>query len=261
MWISSSIARELTPLSGYAWRVTQPQDTMARLLTTDPFVAPELLLDLINDGGRDYPHECQHLHPWLKAPFEHRENPPPMSRFRRHRATHRVLYLAQQQNTALAEFSYHQFVFFSASEGHAWPSRPRPIVVFQTHYATRHGIDLTAAPFVADRDTWIDPENYGATHAFGDAAYAANSQAIRFESARVPNRKVNIALFDCTCIDVPAPSKVQPWDAIIEPGRITLYITLPDYPTPTTTTTVFDRSVFELAGRLPRPRGNELLEE
>lgn len=255
MWDSSSIARELTPLCSDAWRVAESPVAMARVLTADPFEAPGLLLDLIGDGERDYPPECRHLHPLLKAPFERRESEPPMSRFRRRRAHHRALYLAEYRETALAEFSYHQFVFFTASDGHPWPSRPRPIVVFRAHYATHHGVDLTAAPFAVDREVWINPKHYGKTQAFGDAAHAASAQAIRFESVRDPQQRANVALLSCTGIDSPKPIEMQPWSVAIEPRRITLYITSPDYATMAAKT--FERPDFEVDGHLPRPRGHE----
>lgn len=227
---------------------------MVRLLTVDPFEAPGLLLDLIGDGAGDYPSECQHLHALLKAPFERRESEPPASRFRRRRARHRALYLAEHRDTALAEFSYHQLVFFTASDGHPWPSRPRPIVVLRAHYATHRGVDLTAAPFATDRDVWADPEHYRQTQAFGDAARGACAQAIRFESVRDPQQRANVAVLDCAAIDSPTPIEMQPWAAAIEPRRITLYSTPPGYSNAGTAT--FERSTFEIAGRLPRPSGD-----
>lgn len=254
MWDSSSIARELTPLCSDAWRVAESPVAMARVLTADPFEAPGLLLDLIGDGERDYPPECRHLHPLLKAPFERRESEPPMSRFRRRRAHHRALYLAEYRETALAEFSYHQFVFFTATDGDPWPARPRPLVVLRAHYATDRGVDLTAAPFAADREVWADAEDYAQTQAFGEAAHAASALAIRFESARDPQRLANVAVLGCAAIDSPTQIDLQPWAAAIEPRQITLYATPPGYPS--TATTVFRRSDFEIAGRLPRPNGH-----
>ncbi|MDN5869613.1 MAG: RES family NAD+ phosphorylase [Nitrococcus sp.] len=255
MWSSSFIARELTPLRGDTWRVAENPEAMARLLTGDPVEAPAVLLDLIGGRERDYPPECRHLHFLLKAPFERREREPPVSRFRRRRAQHRALYLAEHRETALAEFSYHQLIFFTASDGYPWPSRPRPVVVLRAHYATEHGVDLTVAPFAANREVWADPEDYAQTQAFGDAAHAATAQAIRFESVRDPKQRANVALLSCTAIDSPMPLDLQPWAAAIEPRRVTLYITLPGYPA---TAITFERSTFEVAGRLPRPRGHEL---
>ncbi|HLQ85771.1 MAG TPA: RES family NAD+ phosphorylase [Salinisphaeraceae bacterium] len=255
MWNSSSIARELTPLGGAAWRVTESPDAMLRLLSTDPFTAPGLLDDLLSDGGRNYPAECRHLHPLLKAPFERRDSAPPASRFRRRRAHHRALYLAEHRDTALAEFSFHQLLFFSASDGAAWPARPRPIIVLRARYATDHGADLTAAPFAADERLWIDPEDYTHTQAFGAAAHAASVQAIRFASARDPRRRANVAVLECACIVSPKPLALQPWTAAIEPQRVALYITAPGHPNAAAT---FKRSIFEVDGRLPRPYNRKL---
>lgn len=221
---------------------------MARLLAGESFEAQTLLLDLIDEGARDYPPECRALHPLLKGPFERRDSEPPASRFRRRRARHRALYLAEHRETALAEFSFHQLVFFTASQGNPWPSRPRPIVVLQARYATERGVDLTAAPFAADREIWTDPEDYGRTQALGDAAHTAAAQAIRFESVRDPERRANIALLSCSPVDPPMPLELQGWAVAIEAHRVSLWRI-----GEITTAASFDRSTFEIAGRLPRP--------
>ncbi len=250
MWSTSFIAPELLPLHGDAWRIAESPDAMARLLADDSFEAQTLLLDLIDEGIRDYPPECRALHPLLKAPFERRDSEPPASRFRRRRARHRALYLSEDRETALAEFSYHQLVFFTASQGHAWPSRPRSIAVLQARYATDHGVDLTVAAFAADRQVWTDPEDYAGTQAFGDAAHEATAQAIRFESVRDPRHRANIVLLSCRPLDPPMPLELQGWSVMIEPRRVSLWRI-----GEITTAASFERSAFEIDGRLPRPYG------
>lgn len=250
MWTASSITPELATLGSDVWRTAEVPEAMARLLIEDASgLDAARLLGVIGEGERDCPLECALLHPLLRAPFERRDTHPPASRFRRRIAAYRALYLAEHRDTALAEFSYRQFLFFSAAgDAAAWPSRPRPIVVLKAGCATDRGIDLTAAPFAAQRHRWADPEDYAPTQAFGETAHGAAVHVIRFESVRDPEQRANLAILNCAAVNPPEPLEIQGWQAMAAPRQVSLW-----RPGDPTGIVEFARTVFEVGGRLPRP--------
>jgi RES domain len=164
----------------------------------------------IEDTKPAIPPECRHLGFLLFTPF--RYSPYPFdSRFRRKGSSLGVFYAAEAAETAIAEKVFYRLLFFSESPATPWPKNPGEYTAFAAQFATDYAADLTTAPWLAQRASWVHPTDYSQCLDFADACRAAALEAIRYESVRDPAARANIALLTCQAFTQTEAVALQTW--------------------------------------------------
>jgi len=163
---------------------------------TDTLEEQAALERLIEETKPKVPDECRHLGYLLLTPFRYASYPH-NSRFRRAGHSEGVFYASEFTETAIAEAAFYRLLFYSESPATPWPSNPGEHTAFAAEIATPRAIDLTRAPFDADRALWTQPVDTSSCLDFADAARAQGIEAIRYESVRDPLSRANIALLTC----------------------------------------------------------------
>lgn len=169
-----------------------------------------LLEDEIEDTKPPLPPECARLDYLLATPFRYGRYPG-NSRFRREGYSPGVFYASEAVETAVAETAFYRLLFFSESPGTLWPRNALEFTAFEARYATKHGIDLMAAPFAQQAADWTRLSEYSACLALADAAHAAGIEIIRYQSVRDPQGGANLALLSCAAFAMPRPTHTTTW--------------------------------------------------
>ncbi len=195
-WTAAALASNAGPLRGRLWRVVEAQAKVATMKLTDTLEEQAALERLLERAKPKIPAECDHLSYLLFTPFRYAPYPFD-SRFRRAGSHPGVFYASEAPDTAIAEASFYRLLFFAESPATPWPSNPAEHTVFAVSVATERAIDLTRPPLDRDRATWTHPTDYRACLDLADAARAAGTEAIRYESVRDPDKRANVALLTC----------------------------------------------------------------
>ena len=188
---------------------------VSTMALVDTLEEQALLEQLLDDSKPSVPHECRGLHYLLFTPFRYAAPYPHGSRFRAAGVTRGVFYASQQQATAIAEMSFRRLLFYAESPQTPWPVNAADYTAFSVRYAGR-GIDLTRPPLDAGAKAWTDPLDYGPTQALADAARAADTQVLRYQSARTEG--VNVALLTCAAFRSRAPEERRRWKVHVGPS-------------------------------------------
>jgi RES domain len=195
-WTPGALKSECGALRVRGWRVVEAQSKVSTMKLTDTLEEQAALEKLIEETKPKVPEECRHLGYLLLTPFRYAPYPHD-SRFRRAGSSDGVFYCSESVETAIAETAFHRLLFYAESPATPWPANPAEHTAFAAEIATPRAIDLTRAPFTRDRSAWVDPVTYSACLDFADAARAAEVEAIRYESARDPLKRANLALLTC----------------------------------------------------------------
>ncbi|MBS0580972.1 MAG: RES family NAD+ phosphorylase [Proteobacteria bacterium] len=159
------------------------------------------------------PESVRGLHYLLATPFRYR--PRAGSRFRNAFAAG-VWYGAEALRTALAEKSYWRLRFLLDSPGTP-ELKPVGHTAFRVRVRTRAALDLTRAPFAAERSAWTSPVSYARTQALAVAARTAGIELIRYESVRDPGHAACAAVLSAKVFGRSQPREQQEW--FIAAGR------------------------------------------
>ena len=81
---------------------------------------------------------------------------------------------------------------------------------FSVRFRSAAGLDLTAAPFDAERARWMHPTDYAPCQTLADTARAADVEALLYRSAR-DGSGVNVALLSCRAFAGNEPLERQTW--------------------------------------------------
>jgi RES domain len=210
MWTPGALASEARRYAGAVWRVVETQYKSATMRITDSLEEQAILEEILEESKPIVPEDCRRLDYLLATPF--RYAPYPFgSRFRRARQREGAFYAAEVVETAIAEAAFYQLLFFIESPEAKLPSGPGEYTAFSAACATSLHVDLTAAPFNKQRETWTHPTKYEPCQDFADAAREAGVQVVRYESARDPAHRANIAVLSCGAFTDPAPRARQTW--------------------------------------------------
>ncbi|WP_308909457.1 RES family NAD+ phosphorylase [Pseudokordiimonas caeni] len=224
MWTPTGLASEFHRYRGRIWRIVEGQHRISTNRLADPEDQGRLE-DLIEEVKPDLPPETEGLHFLLAACF--RYGYPKESRFRRADERPGIFYGAEHEETVLAEIAWWRLDFFSRSPGVELPSGQSEHTSFTVEVAFDRLIDLTAEPFLADRDKWIS-EDYKDCHALADAARVANAEAIRYESSRQRDGKGrNLAVLHPRCF-CGSPRVEMTWHFRYESGDLVATSAFPD---------------------------------
>lgn len=201
---------------GLIWRVAEDQGRPATMALVDTLDEQARLEALLEGSKPAMPKACAHLHYLLATPFRY---PPSRhgSRFRPPFAPFGCYYAAEEIETAVIETLFWRLLLLADAPGLPLPARPLERIGFAALVATDALLDLTLPPLRARRDTWTHPTDYAPCQALASEAQGAGIQALRYESARDPAARANIALLDCAAFAAPAPRHRQSWHLFLRP--------------------------------------------
>lgn len=250
IWTRCGGSSELRPLGCEPWRVVESQ----RLVSTRPLVDSDaehqVLEELIDRSKPPLPREAgfARLHYLLASPFRY----PPLphgSRFgRRHERS--LWYGSEALRTALAETAYYRLVFFSGSAARLAP-HALPFSAFRVRVRTKLGVDLSRPAFASELRRICSPSDYAVSQALGSDLRAAGVEAVRYPSARDPERGLNLALFTAAAFASPRPlAAPETWHCTVSAG---LDVAFRHERATGIDTVEFPRSAFLVRGKLPAP--------
>lgn len=215
MWTPSALASEFRDYRGRVWRVVEAQHRISTNRLADSLEAQALLEQLAEEVKPLVPTAARHLHFLLSSPFRygHRSS----SRFRAAHERPGIFAASEQESTAIAETAYWRLAFLSRSPGLAAPRTTTEHSAFTAELSVDRALDLTADPFVADKGHWTS-DDYKVCQQLASAARTASCQAIRYQSARDPDARANVALLDPAGFASAQPRLERTWHLRIE-GR------------------------------------------
>jgi hypothetical protein len=208
MWTPSALASEFRPYKGRVWRVVEAQHRISTNRLSASLDEQRLLEELAEAVKPDLPSSARGLHYLLASPFRygHRSS----SRFRRADERPGIFYASEAEAAAIAETAYWRLVFLSRSPGLAPPTTTSEHSSFSVAVGIERNIDLTDQPFARDASRWTS-NDYSDCQSLGTAARTAGCQGIRYTSARDPEHRANLALFDPAAFVDKAPRTGTTW--------------------------------------------------
>lgn len=247
IWKRCEGERQIRPLRGRLLRLVESQEQVATQQLVDDLEEQALLEQLLESSKPPLPEGTAGLHYLLKTPFRY----PPLrwgSRFGS-RDEPSLFYGAWSLETAMAETAYYRFLFWSGMASPPPSGRIRSAhASFEVRYQVERGIQLQAPPFVAERESLTDRCDYQATQGLGRAMRAAGVEAFEFESARCPERGINVALFVPRAFAERKPKNMTAWLCETSAGQVAFKQAQgPDQPR------LFRLGLFLEDGVLPRP--------
>ncbi len=178
---------------------------------TDTVHEQERLEQLIEASKSKVPEECRHLHFLLATPFRYGAPYPHGSRFRRAGLTPGVFYASEVGRTAIIEIAFYRLLFFADSPATPWPTNAGEYTTFAVEYEAAQAVDLMAAPLGKHRAVWTHATRYAPCQEFADAARAEGISIIKYQSARDPDRGLNVAILSCRAFAKPAEVDRRTW--------------------------------------------------
>lgn len=245
IWAACSARAAPVALTGDILRLVESQEQVATNSLVRTLAEQALLEELLETSKPALPAPVMGLHYLLASPFRY----PPLpwgSRFGR-RFEPSLFYAARGTDTVLAEGAYYRFVFWS---GMATP----PAVPLDTRHTlfsvtiqTPQGLQLQRPPFDDFADALTNRRRYDATQALGSAMRAEGIEAFEYESARDPQRGLNVALFAPTVLATSKPTILDEWLCETNAERVSYYSR------PGGGIREFPRQQFLVDGELPLP--------
>jgi RES domain len=247
IWTRCAGSSRAAPLALAAWRAVESQTVVStrKLVDSDDEQAVlEELIDRVKPPSPPGP-EFRGLHFLLATPFRH----PPLrhgSRFGT-RAERGIWYGARELATVFAEVAYYRLVFLDGTAADLGTIAVE-LSAFRCQVRTRHGVDLTVAPFAAYRKRISDPSSYGESQDLGREMRAGGVEAFLYFSARDPEGGAGIGLL-APAFGRRRPSVPEAW--ICHASRDKVEIAKKDVFVRRRLR--FPREVFAVGGRLPAP--------
>lgn len=225
-------------------RFVEGQHYIATRQLVDSPEEHELLERLLDDSKPPAPLENSRgkLHYLLFTPFRY---PPLRHGGRFHRPFEQsIFYGSSMPMTAMAEISYHRFVFIAHSAADFLPMDV-PYTHFQTRISSQKAILLTAPPFDAYRAEISDPASYARSQPLGTRLREAGAEMFTAFSARWAEGH-NIGLFTPEAFATNKPSSSSHWIAFVSEDRVEF-----SQPGRVAAPHAFQRADFEVGGVLP----------
>src|SRR3954463_13355009 len=227
IWTLDALSSSAAPLSGKAWRVVEAQHRVSTAKLTDDLREQERIEEIIEASKPVVPAECRHLHFLLSTPFRYGSPYPKGSRFRRPGLTDGVFYASALSRTAIIETSFSRLLFFAESPGTPWPRNPGEFTAFAIEFSTARALELTAAPWDAQRHVWRHPTDYATCQALAEDARRAQIDLIKYESARTPSPAINFALLSCGAFSKNEEVDRQTWRIHFSPSGVRAFCEMP----------------------------------
>lgn len=210
IWTRRAGSSEIRRISGTARRAVEAQHVVATAKLTDSLEEQAILERIVERVKPPLPAEAgfEGRHFLLTTSFRY----PPLrhgSRFAV-RTEPSIWYGAHELGTVFAEVAYYRLWFLEGTEAEI-ASLEVELSVFSVPYRTRKGLDLTRAPFDADRAAISSPSSYRESQALGGAMREAGVEAFRYRSARDPGGGKCVGLFTPRAFGALAPSEPRTW--------------------------------------------------
>jgi RES domain len=206
-WTPRAVASNTLSFAGDVWRAVEAQHVVSTRALVDTLEEQHVLERVLDEGKPSVPEGTARLHYLLFTPFRYAP-PPGGSRFRGPNDPG-VFYAADARRTACAELGYWRWRhLLDVPALHSMPSRPQ--TVFRTKLATP-AVDLREPPFVQDRKTWTQPDDYSGCQRFGAVARESGIGAIRYESVRDPQHGGCCAVMTPSAFAKTSPLEQQTW--------------------------------------------------
>ena len=248
IWTQCAAKFRFCAFSAQPYRAVEAQHVNATRKLVDSDDEQALLEGLIEKAKPKEPPpvRAKRLHYLLSTPFRH----PPLrhgSRFGR-RQEMGIWYGAESRKTVFLEKAYYALLFLEGTTADLGPVT-QPLTVFQVSLKTDAGADLTRAPFGKYEAQISSPTTYAHSQALGSVLRSKSVTALRYISARDPDRGINFALF-LPIFTRKAPKNEQGW-VCISTHRFVEF--KPNIAVPSRERLRIERELLEVDGRLPAP--------
>jgi len=215
-WTPRAVASEASALRQDVWRAVEAQHVVSTRALVDTLEEQHVLERVLDEGKPPIPAAAARLHYLLFTPFRYAP-PPGGSRFRGP-SDPGVFYAADAVRTACAELGYWRWRhLLDVPALRAMPTKPQ--TVFRVKLAAT-AVDLREPPFLRDRRTWTQRDDYSGTQRFGVVAREARIGAIRYESVRDPQHGGCCAVLDPAAFARPKPLEQQTWMLSVSRDRV-----------------------------------------
>ena len=244
IWTQCAGRTRVRPLAGEAWRVVEPQHLVATRKLVDSDAEQQLLEELIESTKPPLPEG--RLHFLLTTPFRY----PPLrygSRFGT-RAQRGIWYGSVGQRTAFSETAYYRLLFLEGTAADLSPLMVE-LSAFRAPFRSEQGVDLAALPFAEFRDRISSPVSYRESQRLGYEMREAGVYVFRYWSARDRQGGLNVGLFTPKAFSSRKPTVPETWRCVV--ARDGVEMTKKDVFVRASFR--FERSEFEVEGRLPAP--------
>jgi RES domain-containing protein len=246
IWKRSGAKSNFRRLVLAPWRVVEAQHKNSTRKLVDSDEEQRILEEMIDQAKPPLPPGADRLHYLLYTPFRYR---PPLRHGSRFGTRNRpgIWYGAEQPETAFAETAYYRLFMLDGTAARLEPLS-MPFSIFSAKVETDAGVDLTQPPFHEHRGQISSPTSYEISQQLGTDMRDDGVEVFRFFSARDPRGGVSVAV-----VAPPAfrggPSKPMTWQATIT--RAYVEFSRDDYFEQRSIR--FERSIFEVDGKLPAP--------
>jgi len=248
IWTLCAGSSRIRPLQGRPFRLVEAQHLTSTRKLVDSADEQAVLESLLERAKPPLPPEpgLAGLHFLLTTSFRY----PPLrhgSRFST-RFERSLWYGSKTRVTAFAEAAYYRLLFLEGTMADLGRVTTE-VSTFRVSIRTRHGVDLTKAPFEELAPRISSPGTYEDSQALGADMREAGVEAFRYRSARDPGAGTNVALFTPRAFAARRPEAFETWTctaakALVEFQRKDFF---------DRTAVSFERAVFLVGGALPAP--------
>jgi hypothetical protein len=213
IWTQCTGKKHIQLIHETGWRIVESQEMTATRKLVDSFEEESILEDMIESNKPPVPKKYLHYHPLLYTPFRY----PPLkygSRFGK-KSEPSLWYGSLELNTAFAEKAFYLFHFINASDAELGIIAPQ-FTAFSAQIKSEKGVKLNAVPFVKYKKIISATDHYHESQALGSAMRAAGVETFTYQSARVQDKGINIALFTANAFlhKKPDARSFQSWQCI-----------------------------------------------
>ena len=250
IWTQCAPKFKFSAYDGSPWRVVEAQHVIATRKLVDSDEEQMILESLIDDAKppKSYNEECRSYHYLLWTPFRY----PPLKYGSRLGSPDRrgLWYGSKEIETAFAEKAYYTFLFRAGSTAD-FGVFDSVVTVFCVPVSSRKCVNLTKAPFVEFEKDLSSPVSYADSQGVGSNLLDLGAEVICFRSARCLSGGMNVAVTKISAFQKAAPQEDTSWfcvssDQAVEFKPVGLQSV-------SVRRTVFKKSQFEVAGKLPAP--------
>ena len=245
-WKELDGERHIRRLALDAWRVVEGQHLISTRKLVDSDEEQRLLEELLEGSKPPLPAGTKRLHYLLATPFRY----PPLkygSRFGT-RFERGIWYGAKHLRTAFAESAYYRLLFLEGTRAEI-PRLSLDLTAFKASIRTSRGVDLTRPPFSEQAARLASKSSYSATQRLGRELREARVSAFCYPSARDPEGGAAVAVLDPAAFVQTKPRGLETWHCVATRGGVE--VSRRDFFERKSFR--FERRVFLVRGRLPRP--------
>jgi hypothetical protein len=199
----------MSTVSGSMFRIVESQEQIATMGLVDSLEEQSLLEQMIEETKPKDKNKDKNIHYLLSTPFRY----PPLewgSRFGS-KTEESLFFGSKSITTLMCEAAYYRFIFWIGMSSPPSSKLRTQHTVLSIDYKSKYGAQLQLDPFVQYKNVLTDPDNYKATQKLGNAMRSFGIKAFEYISARDPEERVNVALFDIEALASKRPVDTTQW--------------------------------------------------